>query len=119
MPKIAWTLVLSVSLVIVGALGVWLLIPLVPGVDIKSSCREPLTQDCMDRMRALGDELAASGKVAEAASWYGWAAGGGDKIAMFKLGGVNYLRADRRRHQERPAPTSPAARKGGGPRSWS
>ena len=118
MPKIAWTLVLSVALVIVGALGVWLLIPLVPGVDIKSSCREPLTQDCMDRMRALGDDLSASGKVAEAANWYGWAAGGGDKIAMFRLGGVSYLRAvdDAIR---KPVPTSPAARKGGEPQSSS
>jgi hypothetical protein len=91
--KIAWPLVLSVALVIVGALGVWLIIPLVPGADIKSNCREPLTQGCMDSMRALGDELSASGNVADAASWYGWAAGGGDRIAMFKLGGLNYLRA--------------------------
>ena len=47
----------------------------------------------MDSMRALGNELSASGNVADAASSYGWAAGGGDRIAMFKLGGLDYLRA--------------------------
>jgi hypothetical protein len=93
MGKFSWAIVFS-GLVVVGAfIGVWMLAPLVPGSDIKASCHEPLTQDCMDRIRGLGDQLFAEGKVDDAASWYGWAAGGGDKIAMFRLGGISYVRA--------------------------
>ena len=83
-----------------------------------SNCREPLTQDCMDRMRALGDELSASGNVAGRASWYGWAAGGGDKIAMFSSA-ASTTSAPSTTPSRKPVPTSPAAMKGGGPRWWS
>src|SRR2546429_2133885 len=93
MRKVAWALLLSVVVFAGGAVGVWFLMPLVPGADIKASCHEPLDRTCMDRMRALGDDLAANGKLEEASNWYAWAAGGGDKVAMFKLGGVNYERA--------------------------
>src|SRR5437867_11903792 len=93
MRKVVWAVAFVAVVVVASALGVWLLVPLVPGADIKASCHEPLTEVCMDRIRALGDELAAGGKLDEAASWYSWAAGAGDKVAMFKLGGVNYVRA--------------------------
>jgi TPR repeat protein len=93
MRKVVWAVAFMAVVVVASALGVWLLVPLVPGADIKASCHEPLTEVCMDRIRALGDELAAGGTLDEAVSWYSWAAGGGDKVAMFKLGGVNYVRA--------------------------
>jgi TPR repeat protein len=94
MRKVAWAIALMVVVAIAGGIGVWiLLLPLVPGASIKASCHEPLTQSCMDQMRALGDQLAANGQLDEAASWYGWAAKGGDKVAMFQLGGANYARA--------------------------
>lgn len=94
MRKAAWALALMVVVAVAGGIGVWiLLLPLVPGASIKASCQEPLTQSCMDQMRALGDQLAATGQLDQAASWYGWAAKGGDKVAMFQLGGVNYARA--------------------------
>jgi len=94
MRKAAWALALMVVVAIAGGIGVWiLLLPLVPGASIKASCHEPLSQSCMDQMRAFGDQLVANGQLDEAASWYGWAAKGGDKVAMFQLGGVNYARA--------------------------
>jgi TPR repeat protein len=81
-------------LLIGGGFGIWmLLVPLVPGASIKASCHEPLTQSCIDQIQALGDDFAAKGQLDDAASWYGWSAKGGDKVAMFKLGGVNYVRA--------------------------
>src|SRR5690242_4554467 len=93
MGKVSLTIVFA-AVVIVGALvGVWMLAPYVPGTDIKASCHEPLNQDCMDRIRGLGDQLFAEGKADDAASWYGWAASGGDKVAMFRLGGISYVRA--------------------------
>jgi TPR repeat protein len=94
MRKAVWALALLVLVAVAGGIGVWmLLLPLVPGASIKASCHEPLTQSCMDQMRALGDQLAATGQLEQAASWYAWAANGGDKVAMFELGGVNYARA--------------------------
>ncbi len=89
-----WALAGAAVLLIVGGIGIWaLLLPLVPGAAIKASCHEPLTRSCMDQVLALGDDFAAKGKLEDAASWYGWAAKEGDKVAMFKLGGVNYARA--------------------------
>jgi TPR repeat protein len=94
MQKALWALTGLAILLIAGGIAIWsLLVPLVPGAAIKASCHEPLTQACIDQVRALGDDFAAKGNLAEAASWYGWAAKGGDKVAMFLLGGVNYARA--------------------------
>src|ERR1700736_3498870 len=94
MRKATWALASLVVAAVAGGIGIWLLLlPLVPGASLKASCHEPLTQSCMEQMRALGDQLAANGRLDEAASWYGWAAKGGDKVAMFQLGGVNYVRA--------------------------
>src|SRR5579872_4484863 len=84
---------LAILLVAGGVVIRILLLPLVPGASIKASCHEPLTQACMDQMRALADDLVAKGQLEDAASWYGWAAKGGDKVAMFQLGGVNFARA--------------------------
>jgi len=94
MHKALWALGGLAVLLVAGGIAIWsLLVPLVPGAAIKASCHDPLTQACIDQIRALGDDFAAKGNLAEAASWYGWAAKGGDKVAMFQLGGVNYARA--------------------------
>ena len=80
----------GIGLICLAALGLggWATLPHIVGLAIAATCPLPLSENCQNRMRALGHIWSRRGNPERAAQWYERGAQAGDPSAMFHLAWV-------------------------------